>query len=284
VSARIFISYRREDSAATCGRIFDRLVARFGRDAVFKDVDSIPPGVDFREHIGRFLDQSAMALVVIGPQWRGVTDAQGRTRLEQPADLVRLEVEGALQRGIAVIPLLVQGAAMPGEDALPATLKPLAYRNALPVRFDPDFDTDMSRVIAAAERVVSPSATPPAAFPTPAGVPANRAWDATNDVEYRKTRPPFGNIPESRIRTVAFGRHRIDVQASTARSGSQRVFFDGTEVANGKKATTVGYKTYTFAVTEDGVRVLYEVDARVAVFGHRADVRVRCNGVEIYRD
>jgi hypothetical protein len=213
-----------------------------------------------------------------------VTDAQGRTRLEQPADLVRLEVEGALQRGIAVIPLLVQGAAMPGEGALPESLRPLAYRNALPVRYDPDFDTDMSRVIAAAERIVSPAATSAAAASATSPTQSDRAWDATNDLAYRRTRPPFDRAPDKCLKTIAFGRHRIDVQAATNWSLKQRVFYDGNEVANGKKATTIGYKTYTFAVVEDGVRVAYEVDVRVTASSKKANIRIRRNGVEIYRD
>src|SRR5258708_35893910 len=138
MSAHIFISYRREDSTATCGRIYDRLVARFGPGAIFKDVDSIPAGADFMAQIHAVLAQCALQLVVIGPLWQGHADAEGRTRIEQPADFVRLEVEAALQRGLPLIPLLVQGAAMPAADALPISLRPLAARNAVPVRYDPD--------------------------------------------------------------------------------------------------------------------------------------------------
>ena len=68
---RIAISYRRDDSAAITGRIFDRLVARYGADSVFRDVDNIPIGVDFREHINGILAQTDITLVVVGKRWFG---------------------------------------------------------------------------------------------------------------------------------------------------------------------------------------------------------------------
>src|SRR5262245_22905959 len=98
----IFISYRRSDSQDVTGRIYDRLVARFSRERVFKDVDSIPLGVSFPLHIKQMLSKTSMALVIIGPSWLNARDEQGRRRLDDPNDLVRLEVEAALRAGIPV--------------------------------------------------------------------------------------------------------------------------------------------------------------------------------------
>lgn len=143
----IFLTYRRTDSADVAGRIYDRLVADFGRRGVFKDIDSIPLGVDFREHISQVLSRCAVVLAVIGPDWLTVTDAGGGRRLADPGDHVRLELEAALARRVPVVPLLVGGAGMPAEVDLPASLKGLSYRNGIPVRPDPDFHYDMDRLL-----------------------------------------------------------------------------------------------------------------------------------------
>ena len=148
-SPKIFISYRRSDSSDVTGRIYDRLIEQFGKSAIFKDVDSIPPGIDFREHLAKAVGKCKIFLVVIGDQWLEVTDAKGRKRLKDPDDFVRIEVESALNRDILIIPLLVRGAAMPAEAKLPRSLRKLAYRNGIPVRADPDFHRDMDRLIEA---------------------------------------------------------------------------------------------------------------------------------------
>ncbi|HSM83809.1 MAG TPA: toll/interleukin-1 receptor domain-containing protein, partial [Nodosilinea sp.] len=144
----IFISYRRSDSHADAGRIYDRLAAHFGKGSVFKDVDDIPPGVDFRDYLNRTLNQCSVVLAVIGPTWLTATDDQGHRRLKNPADWVRVEIEEALEReGVLVIPLLVSHAAMPRPDDLPNSLQNLAFRNYREARPDPDFHKDMDRLI-----------------------------------------------------------------------------------------------------------------------------------------
>lgn len=156
IGMKIFLSYRRDDSAATCGRIYDRLIAQFGRDIVFKDVDSIPLGVDFPTYIQSVMSQCAVLLAVIGPLWLDITGPDGQRRLENPGDTVRLEIEAALAHRIPVIPLLVQGVTMPAASQLPPRLRPLVLRNGVSVRYDPDFDGDMRRVIKALEQWVAP--------------------------------------------------------------------------------------------------------------------------------
>jgi hypothetical protein len=149
----IFITYRREDSAATCGRIYDRLAAHFGRDVIFKDVDSIPLGVNFPDFIGGVTAQASVGLVIIGPSFLTIRGPYGR-RLDDPTDHVRIEIESMLRRGIPVIPVMVQLASIPTPDQLPESIRSLVVRNGIPIRYDPDFDGDMRRLIAAIERWV----------------------------------------------------------------------------------------------------------------------------------
>ena len=147
VALGIFISYRRDDSRETVGRLHDALSRGFDPARIFLDVAGQVPGEDYRTVIGRALDAAEVVLVVIGPRWLDIKDAEGRRRLDDPEDMVRIEIESALQRGKQVIPVLVQGAAMPADEALPAALAPLAFRMASPLRPDPDFRTDLLRLV-----------------------------------------------------------------------------------------------------------------------------------------
>jgi hypothetical protein len=148
-AGRIFISYRRADSADVTGRIYDRLAAHFGAPTVFKDVDSIPPGIDFKEHLEKAVGKCRIFLAVIGDRWLETTGSPQNNRLHDPRDFVRIELEAALNRNILIIPLLVRGASMPAEEKLPPSLGKLAYRNAMSIRPDPDFHRDMDRLIEA---------------------------------------------------------------------------------------------------------------------------------------
>lgn len=141
----IFVSYRREDSADVTGRLCDALEREFGAENIFRDVDSIPLGVDFREHLGAAVQRCRVLLAVIGRNWTGSVEG-GKSRIDDPADFVRVEVESAIARGVPVIPLLVGQATMPKADALPAALAPLAYRNGMSLRPDPDFRNDVARL------------------------------------------------------------------------------------------------------------------------------------------
>ena len=143
----IFISYRRKDSQYVTGRIYDRLLVEFGREKVFKDVDSIPFGVDFRLHIDKVIKECNVFLVIIGDDWLGELDARGVRDIDHNQDFVRIEIESALEREIPVIPILVEGAEIPVESSMPESIKTLAYRNAIPVRADPDFHNDVDRLI-----------------------------------------------------------------------------------------------------------------------------------------
>ncbi|MEM8614452.1 MAG: SUMF1/EgtB/PvdO family nonheme iron enzyme [Cyanobacteria bacterium P01_H01_bin.105] len=146
-SGSIFISYRRSDSTAETDRIYDRLVADFGPDRVFQDVDSIPLGIDFAEYLDQAVSQCQVVLVIIGKTWLTVTEPDGTRRLDNPDDFVRIEVESALSRKIPVIPVLIQGASMPRRPQLPESLQSLARRNGMAVGYNPRFRADMNRLI-----------------------------------------------------------------------------------------------------------------------------------------
>jgi hypothetical protein len=143
----IFISYRRSDSADITGRIYDRLVEEFGSDVIFKDVDSIPLGADFRKYLDQKVSESSVLLAIIGDSWVDARDEMGKKRLDDRSDFVRVEIESALKREIPVIPLLVRGADMPLEEDLPYSLRRLVFQNGIQIRPDPDFHRDMDRLI-----------------------------------------------------------------------------------------------------------------------------------------
>jgi hypothetical protein len=119
----IFICYRRADTAGEAGRLYDRLSARFGEDRVFRDVETIPLG-DFTEKVIGDLSKCNIVLALIGRRWSTITDSKGR-RIDNPDDPVRIEIETALQLGIQIVPVLVDGAMLPRADDLPTTMRPL---------------------------------------------------------------------------------------------------------------------------------------------------------------
>jgi hypothetical protein len=149
---RVFINYRREETAGHAGRLYDELAERFGEEHVFMDVDTIEPGVDFTVAVREAVGACDAFVAVIGRQWVQVCDRRGRRRLDNPEDFVRLEIEAALDREVRVIPALVQEAEMPSSDELPDSLAPLARRNALNVS-DDRWRYDVSRLVAALERL-----------------------------------------------------------------------------------------------------------------------------------
>jgi hypothetical protein len=151
--ARIFISYRREDSSAAAGRLHDRLWEHYGRDNVFMDVDSIEPGLDFIEAIDRTVGSCDVLIALIGRQWLTLTDADGQRRIDDPGDFVRYEIVTALRRNIRVIPALVQNTSMPRTVQLPEDLQPLTRRNALELS-DAHFHRDVDGLIETLDRVL----------------------------------------------------------------------------------------------------------------------------------
>jgi TIR domain len=166
----VFISYRREDSAGHTGRLFDRLRARLGHDRVFMDITGIEAGYDFVDTIERAIGSCDALLAVIGPEWLSSADARGRPRLEDPNDLIRIEIAAALTRKVRVIPVLIAGASMPSAQSLPDDLKPLARRQAAEVR-DTKWDADTSDLVGVLERVLATSGPVQSALSSTASSP-----------------------------------------------------------------------------------------------------------------
>ena len=145
----------------------DRLEALFGPERVFRDVDSIAPGLDFEAALTRAVGGASVMLAVIGPRWADIRDAQGHLRLDDPQDTVRREIEAALATGLPVIPVLVEGASMPTAATMPASLAPFARCQAFDLD-DAGWQDDVARLAVQLQQRhgVDPSA--------PAG-PAQRA-------------------------------------------------------------------------------------------------------------
>jgi hypothetical protein len=191
---RVFISYRRQETAAYAGRIYDAMVARFGEGNVFMDVE-MAPGIDFVDHINEVLSGCAALIVVIGSSWATVEGDGGQPRLQDPDDFVRLEVANGMGHPTAtVIPVLVGNARMPRTDQLPEDLRPITRRNAMELsdgrwRYDVGrLNETLEELLAGltgfpAQRQPEPATpapatpVPPSAAPsTPPGPPPPRAY------------------------------------------------------------------------------------------------------------
>jgi hypothetical protein len=151
----VFISYRRDDSSGYAGRLHDALVAHFGSDLVFIDIDSIRAGQNFADVIDKRIAPCSVVVVLIGKGWLKSVDDQGHRRLDDPHDFVRLEIASALAQQIPVIPVLVGDAKMPRPDDLPKPLKSLAYLNAIEI-FDQLFHDSVKHFINALQLFVRP--------------------------------------------------------------------------------------------------------------------------------
>lgn len=157
MSRVVFVSYRRGDNRDFAGRLADFLCARFGAQQVFFDVETIELGEVFDAAIRRAVNECPVFVPVIGPGWLSATDKHGRRRLDDPHDIVRLEIATALALGKRVIPVLVEGTVMPHKEALPEDLAGLADRHGLYVRHE-SFRGDGTRLVAAIENALGGAA------------------------------------------------------------------------------------------------------------------------------
>ena len=149
--AKIFLSYRHSDAGGDTGRLSDRLVREFGADNIFLNCNSIPLGTNFVERLTKEVHTCDALLAVIGPDWLDVRDEEGKRRLDNPQDFVRIEISAALQRNIAVIPVLLNGTKIPTADRLPPEMQELTLRKALDLRLG-SFHSDVDRLIAGLTR------------------------------------------------------------------------------------------------------------------------------------
>lgn len=184
--AEIFLSYRRQDSQSATGRLADSLEAWFGPEHVFRDHDAIVAGEDFADAIRRAIDASTVVLVVIGPRWVGAADAQGRQRLALADDFVRIEIESALDAGVPLVPVLVEGATMPGAHQVPDSLAAFTRCQAMELselrwRYDARRLCEVLHERFAIEALVEespPTGASPALTLTSGPVPGSRAGTA----------------------------------------------------------------------------------------------------------
>lgn len=166
VRPQVFLSYRRADTQHAAGRAADKLADRY---KLFMDIDTIPPGVDFADYLRRAVGGCDVLLAFVGENWATAVDEYGHRRLDDPDDWVAAEIATALDRGVAVIPVLVDAAVLPSVETLPERLRPMVSRQAAPLRFE-SFTADLNHLIAAIDHaaLLRPARpTPPSAVPEP---------------------------------------------------------------------------------------------------------------------
>lgn len=154
--AKIFISYRREDTEYPAQSIYEKIVARFGRDSVVFDVDTIPIGFDFRDYLNQEVSKCDVLLAVIGDRWLDIL----KQRLNEPKDFVRIEIQAALERDIPVVPVLVKNASVPSVTDLPPELSELAYKQATEVRAGSDYQNHLRRLISGLDNLITGQPSP----------------------------------------------------------------------------------------------------------------------------
>jgi hypothetical protein len=143
---RVFISYRRSDCQAQANGLHDGLGHRMKAATIFMDIDSIPPGVDFEDHIRREIEVCDVVLVLIGDEWLDARPGSDVRRLDEPNDFVRLEIESALSSPrVRILPVLVEGAQMPRSEELPESIRRLARINAIELN-DRRWTSDLERL------------------------------------------------------------------------------------------------------------------------------------------
>jgi YARHG domain/TIR domain len=174
----IMVSYRRADAQDMAGRIADYLIAKFGENSVFFDVNSIPTGVNYHNRIEKAIIGSKVMVAVIGQHWIGQNPDGKTSRLYDPGDPVRVEIEAALKQNKPILPLLVNGATMPEESELPDSLRELHSYNGARIDSGQDFRIHMRRLVDSIGDIVGPLPDPPS--PTPIPTPAlprfGRPW------------------------------------------------------------------------------------------------------------
>jgi hypothetical protein len=196
---KVFITYRREETAAYAGRLYDATTARFGEGNVFMDVD-MAPGVDFVERITEAVAACQALIVVVGPRWATVEDEHGTPRIANPQDVVRLEVETALRRpDVTLIPVLVSGARMPKGQDLPAEVRAITRRNALELS-DQRWRYDVGRLISTLDELL-------AGIPGVSGAPAPERNGAAGkaaprgDAQAPEQSAPLGTVAATSVKT-----------------------------------------------------------------------------------
>ena len=212
--AVIFLSYRRGDTQWAARGIYDRLVDRYGRKNVFRDLDAIPPGARFRDYVERKISESDILILLIGKAWASYADETGRRRLEHPRDPVRLELEIALRLGLPIIPVRVEGAPMPTEGDLVPSIVDLLEFNAAEVT-DSRWEYDVDRLLWAINETVEGRLRP----------------SAPNSVGDRDTEAQTRRDAEAQARREAEGKARQEAEERARQEAEERARRDAEEKA-----------------------------------------------------
>lgn len=230
----IFISYRRSDSIGETRRICDCLERHFGRDHVFKNVDSIPLGMNFREYLDQEVGCCQVLVVVIGPKW---LDDRGQ-RFDKSTDWVCRQIEFALRRGIPIIPLLVNDARLPKASELSGELQGLLNWQSIRIRHDPDFRQDVSKLIQGIEHLLGVAEI------------AEESWQQSSEsspISHKRSQP-ITRIPSRRFIYTLIGVILFVLVVSYW--GYQRWFTDSAHNIN-----RIVLKRTTFRLPDDGKRM-----------------------------
>jgi hypothetical protein len=239
---RIFISYRREETAYPAGWLYDRLRVRYAGQ-VFKDVDNIEPGDDFVAAITRAVAACDVLLALIGDRWLTITGADGSRRIDDPEDFVRVEIQAALTRNVRVIPILIDGVEMPRAEDLPSSLAMLVRRQALDLSHS-RFDFDMGRLLRVLDATLLEAREPPGSATTVmegggGNAPDTAAAAAADPPVHRRSRRIWtalaigGAAVLAAVLITAVQLHSENTSRSSAGIGTQALSEDFTSRVNG---------------------------------------------------
>jgi len=193
MAAKVFISYRRNDTKYQARMIYDALREVLPPEHVFMDIDSIPLGSDYVETLEKWVAQSDVVLALIGALWLALDSKTGRTRLSDPNDFVYIETREALRKGIPVVPVLIDGTTLPQPDQLPEDLKPLLRRQAAYLDYR-TIDVDIKKLI---ERLpLNPAKPSPGFRPSPRGESSSPNGGWLSDLLTRASREDSSTEPK----------------------------------------------------------------------------------------
>ena len=274
---KVFISYRREDSAGYTGRLYDSLRGRFGDDNVFLDVSGIDSGRKFVDVIQGAIHSCDVLIAVIGPEWLTCV-ANGKRRIDDPSDLVRTEILTALNGGIGVIPVLVGGAAPPPVSSLPPALQPLAALDAHDMT-DERWAYDADRLIQAMERLAGRRKRPAARRPAYVAVIALLLLGLVTGGFYVSQRrsgasPPASNAASGAVEgATVTGDWQAEVTYDWGAKYTEKLSLtvDGRDVSG--TASFLGVPRGISTGTLDGDRITFETRTQEATGGDFSQAR-----------
>jgi hypothetical protein len=148
---KIFINYRRAEAEYAAGALGRELRRHFGDDRIFRDKEDIGGGASWKRRVLDEITGESALLILIGRDWATVTDAQGRRRLDNPDDPLRMEIADGLKDGAAILPILLENAEMPADAELPEDLRAITEHNALNLR-DSDWPYDLTNICRTLEK------------------------------------------------------------------------------------------------------------------------------------